>query len=116
MSIRYPTLSLLVCLGFSQLLGAQSIVNSFPTPGDNARGLAWDDTHLWCADATTDRIYKLDASDGSIISWFSFNVSDNYGGLTWSLNNNIWVANGVYVYRVNPLTGDTISSFHCPGG
>ena len=116
MLTRYLTLSLLICLCFSQLVGAQTIVNSFPTPGNDARGLTWDGSHLWCADATSNKIYKLDASDGSIISWFSFNVSDNYGGLTWSLDNNIWIGNGVYVYKVNTLTGTIISSFHCPGG
>jgi len=99
MSIRYPTLTvlLLVGLSFSQFLGAQSIVNSFPTPGNVARGLAWDGTYLWCADATDDKVYKLDATDGSMISWFSFNISNSYGGLAWSNDNNIWIANGYWI-------------------
>jgi len=118
MSIRHPILLALslVCLSVSQFSGAQTIVNSFATPGNTARGLAWDGTYLWCADASTDKVYKLNALDGSIISSFSFTIASSYGGLTWSSDGNIWLANGNYVYKINPSTGTTISSFHCPGG
>jgi hypothetical protein len=118
MSVRYPILFvlLLACFSFSQFVGAQSIVNSFPAPGTNARGLAWDGNYLWCADASDNKVYKLNASNGSILSSFSFNISSNYGGLTWSVTDKIWIGNGLYVYQVNPTTGGTVSSFHCPGG
>jgi len=42
------------------------IINSIDSPGNFPWGLAWDGTHLWCADEFQDRIYKLDTS-GNIL-------------------------------------------------
>ena len=118
MFIRYlvSLLFCLVCLSFTRSTEAQGIIDSFPSPGSEPRGLAWDGEYLWCADAGTDSVYKLDISDGNVMSSFPFSIESSYGGITWSDDNNIWIANGDYVYKVDPATGDTVSSFHCPGG
>ncbi|KPJ66312.1 hypothetical protein AMJ44_08535, partial [candidate division WOR-1 bacterium DG_54_3] len=64
MFVRYsiPLLFCLVCLTFAQSAEAQGIVDSFPSPASEPRGLAWDGEYLWCADAGTDSVYKLDTS------------------------------------------------------
>lgn len=118
MFIRYlvSLLFCLVCLSFTRSTEAQGIVDSFPSPGSEPRGLAWDGEYLWCADASTDSVYKLDISDGSVISSFPFYIESSYGGITWSDDNNIWIANGSLIYKVNPANGDVIFSFSCPGG
>lgn len=118
MSVKYSILGLWL-LGFSVIAPsaqAQEIVNEFPSPAGESRGLAWDGEFLWCADSGTDSVYKLDPSDGGIISAFSFSISSSYGGITWSSDNNIWIANGRYFYKVNPSNGAAMTNFHCPGG
>lgn len=118
MFIRYlvSLLFCLVCLSFTRSTEAQGIIDSFPSPGSEPRGLAWDGEYLWCADAGTDSVYKLDISNGFVISSFPFSIESNYGGITWSDDNNIWIANGSYIQKVNPADGSVIFSFSCPGG
>jgi DNA-binding beta-propeller fold protein YncE len=110
---------LLICvagLAFTPSTEAQLIINSFPSPGSEPRGLSWDGEYLWCGDAGTDSVYKLDISNGNIISSFPFPIGFSYGGITWSGDSSIWIADGSYIYEVNPANGGTISSFSCPGG
>jgi hypothetical protein len=95
---------------------SQTIINSFPAPGFEPRGLAWDGSFLWCADYYSGKIFKLNPSNGAKADSVSFPMLSDYGGITWGNNGQIWVANGSYVYQINPVSGDTISSFHCPGG
>ena len=96
---------------------AQQIIKSFPSPGPEPRGLAWDGNYLWCADFARGSIYKIDPSNGSILSSIPFDIlNSNWGGLTWSDDGKLWVANGTYVFKINPETAETLSSFHCPGG
>jgi len=118
MFVRYsiPLLFCLVCLTFAQSAEAQGIVDSFPSPASEPRGLAWDGEYLWCADAGTDSVYKLDTSDGSVISSFPFSIEPDYGGITWSDDDNIWIANVSLISKVNPANGEVIYSFSCPGG
>lgn len=118
MFVRYfvPLLVWLMCLTATRAAQAQGIVDSFPSPGSEPRGLAWDGEYLWCADAGTDSVYKLDISNGTVISSFPFSVGATYGGITWSDDNNMWIANGSLIYKVNPADGEVISSFSCPGG
>jgi len=115
MKIKYliSILSFLVASAYS--IEGQQITDSFPSPGDEPRGLAWDGEYLWCADAGTDSVYKLDPSDGTIVYSFSFSIGSSYGGITWD-DGNIWIANGGNVYEVNPSTGQSLSYFHCVYG
>ena len=94
---------------------SQKIVKELPAPGGRSRGLAWDGTYLWCADEADKAIYKLSISTGGVLSSISFPIRYDRGGLTWSSDGNIWVANGLHSYKLNPNTGDTISTFQCPG-
>ena len=94
---------------------SQKIVNQFAAPGDRSRGLAWDGTYLWCADEIDKKIYKLNPSTGEVISSISFTVQYDKGGLTWSSDGNIWIANGLHAYKLHPNTGDTMATFQCPG-
>ena len=95
---------------------SQTIVNSFPSPGSEPRGLAWDGSYLWCAEYESGKVFKLDPAAGSKVDSFVFPIDSQFGGITWGSDNQIWMANGSYVYEVNPISGDTISSFRCPGG
>ena len=116
--LRYlkVVLTLIVCVTFAVSAESQAIVDSFPSPGNEPRGLAWDGEYLWCADAEAGFVYKLDPSNGTIVSSFPFAIGSNYGGITWSDDNNMWIGNGSYVYKVDPITGQQLYSFHCPGG
>ena len=101
---------------FSGSVSSQTILNSFPAPGSEPRGLAWDGSFLWCAEYSSGKIFKLDPSTGSKVDSVSFPLQSSYGGITWGSNDQMWVANGSYVYEIDPTSGDTLSSFHCPGG
>jgi len=96
----------------------EMLVDSFPSPGGEPRGLAWDGAHLWCADAQTDSLYGLEVSTGVVISRFTslYAIQEEYGGITWGDDSTIWLANGSRVYQFNPVTGGIVSSFSCPGG
>jgi DNA-binding beta-propeller fold protein YncE len=98
--------------------GAETLVDSFPSPADEPRGLAWDGEYLWCADAETDSFYKLDSSTGTIIGGIlsPLAINPEYGGIACSNDGNIWFANGQYVYKLDSATGAVLSSFSCPGG
>ena len=115
MFIRYSVLFLfcLVLVGSTQ---AQEVVDSWPSPRGEPRGLAWDGEYLWCADAGTDSVYKLDISDGTVISVFPFLIDSLNGGITWSEDTAIWIAGGSKIHEVNPANGNEISNFGCPGG
>ncbi len=114
--IRVVILAGLLNFLFSISVFSQTILNSFPSPGPEPRGLAWDGSFLWCAEYSTGKIYKLDPLTGGELGMFSFLLQSDFGGITWGSDDQIWVANGSYVYEVDPTSGDTLSSFHCPGG
>lgn len=116
--IRWKIVILLGFLIFSIPLFSfsQTIINSFPAPGFDPRGLTWDGSFLWCADYYSGKIFKLNPSNGVKADSVSFSLMSDYGGITWGNNGQLWVANGSYVYQINPASGDTISSFRCPGG
>ena len=95
---------------------SQTIVNSFPSPGPEPRGLAWDGSYLWCAEYESGRVFKLDPATGAKVDSFVFPLGSEFGGITWGSDNQIWVANGSYVYEIDPVSGDTLFSFRCPGG
>ena len=95
---------------------SQTIINSFPSPGLEPRGLAWDGSYLWCAEYSSGKIFKLNPLTGAKADSFSFPLQSDFGGITWGSNDQIWVANGIYVYEIDPASGDTLSFFRCPGG
>ena len=107
--------AVLVSVVWGELAGTQTVVDSFPSPGNQTRGLAWDGSFLWNADAE-DTVYRIDPSTGEVVSSFYFPIDSAYGGITWGLDNSLWIANGRIIYKVNPTTGDILYSFECPGG
>ena len=116
MRVRRFILGIILGLTFVHPVNSQVVVQEFPSPAGEPRGLAWGRRHLWCADSEVDSIYKLDPVNGEVRSSFYFSLSSSYGGLTWSQDDNLWIATGSYVYKVNPTTGEELASFHCPGG
>lgn len=95
---------------------SQTIVHSFPAPGPEPRGLAWDGSFLWCAEYSAGRVFKLDPVTGAKVDSFSFSMLSDFGGITWGSSGQIWLANGSRVYELDPASGDTLSYFSCPGG
>jgi streptogramin lyase len=95
---------------------SQTILNSFPSPGPEPRGLAWDGSFLWCVDYYYGKVFKLDPSTGAKVDSFSFPLESNFGGVTWGSDDQIWVANGGLIYEIDPASAETLSSFSCPGG
>jgi len=113
--VAIPAILFLMILGWSTPGQSQQIVDEFPAPGPESRGLAWDGHYLWCADASTDKIYKLDPQDGRIVSSINFVLDLNFGGITWSPDGYLWISNLSYYYKIDPVTAAVRTSFHCPG-
>lgn len=118
MSIRHSVLflTLLVLVACVGSAPAQEVVDSILSPGDEPRGLAWDGEYLWCADAAADYVFKLDKTNGTVISSFFFPMDPLYGGITWGSDTTLWLADGSMIYQLNSTNGAVISSFSCPGG
>ena len=83
--MKYTALGILLLPALA--LGA-SVVSSFDAPDTGISGLAWDGTSLWAVDGTTQYVYQLDPSDGTVLS--SFYITDQTptynpvpGGLVW---------------------------------
>ena len=85
------------------------VINSFPSPGDNPRGLAWDGTYLWHCDWVQKKIYQLDTA-GNIISFIDWPYREAYG-LAYD-GDNLWVCDNDQdtIYEVT-TSGEILSSF-----
>jgi C1A family cysteine protease len=60
------------------------IVKSFPSPTSAPRGLAYDGTYLYVAQASSDDyIYKVDPDTGTVIDTYSWTLSGFPIGLAW---------------------------------
>lgn len=84
-------LALLAAAGY----GA-TVLETFDAPDTGITGLAWGDGVLWAVDGTTQYVYEIDPSDGSVSS--SFYITDQTpsydpaaGGLAYG-NGTIYVA------------------------
>jgi len=91
------------------------VVASFPAPGSQPGGLAFDGTYLWYADYTSSSstIYKLTTSGGYEGQWVK---SWPYVmGLAWD-GTYLWADTLTtrYVYRVNTSGMSVVSSFYGP--
>ncbi len=98
------------------VVSGQAIVRSIPAPGPEPRGLAWDGNALWVADAELDSVFRVDPVDGTVLHSFYFYTDFWYGGLTWSIDDNLWLSNGASIYLLMPSTGDVKYVLPCPGG
>ena len=116
MKVKYLIVVLVLVLVLANHVKPQVIVGEFPSPAGESRGLAWDGRYLWCADSEADSIYKMNPVEGTVLSSIFFNLPLNYGGITWSQDNNLWIAKEEYFYKLHPNTGAELANFHCPGG
>jgi hypothetical protein len=91
------------------------VVSSFPAPGSQAGGLAFDGTHLWFADYTntSSTIYKMTTSGGYEGQWVK--PWPYVMGLAWD-GTYLWAdsLSTRYVYRVNTSGMTVVSSFYGP--
>ncbi len=106
----------------TRFVRAEGIVTSYPTPGSDPRGLAYDGSFLWLSDAGAKRIYKIRPSDGQ--SLYAFDAPGEAsaplhvpsepraivpeplatpGGLAWG-DSGLWVAclSDGKIYKVDP--------------
>jgi streptogramin lyase len=97
----------------SESLTPGDIILQFPSPGSSPSDLAWDGAHLWLADDGTDTVYKLDPSDGTVLS--SFTSPGSPRGLVWN-GTQLWHSdNGTrQLYRVDRATGAVLSAIDAP--
>lgn len=115
---------LLICLLIIfSLVAAKSIVLTLDAPDTNISGLAWGDGKLWAVDQTTDYVYSIDPSCGTVLSsFYSSHPSSIYPtGLAYSTQHNMvcigfWDSgtNG-YVYKYDP-DGTYVGSVDMCGG
>jgi len=96
------------------LADSTTVVLSFLSPGASPQDLAWDGNYLWCVDDSTDSLYKLNPSDGAIISAFPTPGLEPRG-LTWD-GSYLWCSDGdsVKIFKIDPTDGTVLSSIPAP--
>jgi len=96
------------------LLKPGDIVLQFSSPGPSPAGLAWDGSHLWVADDDTDTFYKLDPSDGRVLSSCASPGSEPRG-LVWD-GNHLWHQDNVTrkIYKLDRAAGTVVSAVDAP--
>lgn len=103
------------CIGLGLVVASLSwakvgdIQKTIQAPGPCPTGLAFDGTHLWLAEDSTDRIYKIDPETGNVIS--SFGTPGHHPeGLAWD-GRYLWhIDSGEkLVYRLDPATGAALA-------
>lgn len=94
------------------------VKNSFHGPTNYLRDLAWDGRNLWVTSWDYPRaIYKLNPSNGVVISSFPAPFSGHPDGLTWD-GGFLWIGEegngtdnaGGIIYKVSPSSGMVIYS------
>jgi hypothetical protein len=91
------------------------IEQSFASQGASPSGLTWDGTNLWNADFNSNTNYKLDPSDGSLISSFTSPTGGtNASDLAWD-GTNLWQAGwDGFIYKIDPSDGTTLDTLAGP--
>lgn len=90
------------------------VLLSLTSPTPDPRGLAWDGTNFWLADAEEAKIYKLDPQSGEIID--SFDAPGEFPvGLAWGTGV-LWVAElrNARIYRLDPQNGQVLAGMDAP--
>ena len=88
---------------------------SFESPSADPKGLAYDGTYFWTVDDYNNRLYKLNATTGAVVSSCQTPYSRPtglayYGGSLYLADT---IADTIYV--INPATCATSSSYASPG-
>jgi len=91
-------------------------VSASPIVGTGPNCLAWDGTHIWRTDWSSDLLYKTDVATGVAVE--TFPCPSNWpGGVAWD-GTSLWVSDslgGMRMFEVDPATGDTLQSFPIGG-
>ena len=107
---------IILLIGAPVFSPAQNIINEFDAPGHMSKGLAWDGHYLWCADAATDSIFKIDPVSGQVLHAIPFTFHTTLGGgITWSGDEALWVAWTSGFWKLDASTGQKITYLDCPG-
>ena len=97
--------------------GTLIIVDSFDSPSSFPFGLAWIGGYLWNTDYSTDKIYKINPSNGNVMKVFN-SPGSSPKGLTWD-GDYLWNADSVtdkiYKLYVGAFVLWVIDSFNSPG-
>ena len=90
------------------------VVLSFASPGPSPQDLAWDGKYLWVVDDSTDRIYKLDPSDGTVLLSFA-SIGPGPRGLTWD-GKYLWNSDDSShkIYKMDSAKGKEVSAIEAP--
>jgi hypothetical protein len=84
------------------------VLQVFDAPGPCPKGLAYDGSRLWVADAITDRIYAIDPETGKVLTSFE---SPGYEpeGLAWD-GTGLWCSDSAekLLYRLDVDTGAAV--------
>ena len=117
--IQWSRVLIACILSLTPLLArTQHIMTEIPAPGPAPRGLTWDGTYLWCADAEKDSIFKIDPVSGQVVHAVLFSRNFEFsrgGGIAWGGDESLWVTHRQYFYKLSASDGQEIANFHCPG-
>lgn len=84
-------------------------------PGSISAGITWDGKYLWCAEANTHNIFKIDSLSGRVI--YKFKAPAMYpSGLVFK-EGFLWMSSILTqrIYKIDPKDGEVIYSFCHPG-
>lgn len=87
--VRLFLVFVLIILVFSFGAYGFEVIDSFATPYSSPRGLTWDGSHIWLADYSEEKIFKMDPNDGEVLD--SVGASCYPTGLAWD-GSHIWFA------------------------
>ena len=98
-------------------MAGQTVINAITAP-NNASGLAWDGSYVWCGayGINGDTIYKLDPSNGNILKRLRWRLSADSYGLTFD-QGDLWVSDHIgltstadSIFRIDTITGARITA------
>jgi hypothetical protein len=92
-------------------------------PSDWPCGIAWDGTSLWVTDYIDEmKMFRLDPSDGTVLSFFPVVYSHSPGGLVWDgqyfYHGSWWESGSAADGKIHKYTNDGthVAAFDTPGG
>ena len=103
---------LTVCFLFPFTLIASArvgdVLKIINTPGPLPTGLTFDGKYLWLADASTDKIYKINPESGEVVSNFD-SPGFHPEGLAWD-GKYLWHVDAAekYMYQIDPSNGKAL--------
>ncbi len=96
-----------------------AVLKTLTGPTTGSDGLAWDNGYLWTISGSSSdhTIYKIDTTDGSIVSQIIDPASGYAGGMTWD-GSALWVSQYYSldkIFKIDPATQETLLVFNAPG-